>query len=263
MTDPSIQKENSSSNFHLAFYFLPKEKRQAMFDFYGFCRYADDIVDELADESRDKAQVALNTLREEVNDSFGGQPKTELGKKIKILQENYPLEKKNFLEIIDGCEMDLSKNRYSTFDDLYLYCYRVASAVGLICKEIFGYAHPSAHDYAVNLGVAFQLTNILRDVREDAQRDRIYLPLEDLEQFGYSPEMLLKGEDNVSFRKLMAFEGDRTLNYYKSAEEKLNVRRPKKLYSRPHYGRCLFQNFAKDSKKSGPCLEEKSKNFKT
>jgi len=215
------EKRQSGSNFHLSFFFLPKKKRQAMFEFYQFCRYADDIVDDMAPQSLETAKRALEKLRKEINLSFHGRPQTELGKKIAQLRKQFPVQEENFLEIIQGCEMDLSKKRYQTFEELQQYCYYVASAVGLVCKEIFGSKNPSMREYAINLGLAFQLTNILRDLVEDAGRDRIYLPLDDVKRFGYSEGMLLERKDNKNFHDLMEYETHRALGFYETAAKNL------------------------------------------
>ena len=210
-----------SSNFHMALMFLPKAKRNAMFDFYRFCRQADDIVDEMGPHSKENAQKSLQVLQKEVENSFNGSPTTPLGEKIKHLVKTYPIKKEYLLKILEGCEMDLNKNRYETFSDLYDYCYRVASAVGLVSIAIFGCSLPQSKDYAINLGVAFQLTNILRDLKEDKERGRIYIPMEDLYRFGYPEKMLLEGVSNESFRKLMEFECQRAETYYQNAHKNL------------------------------------------
>ena len=210
-----------SSNFHMAFLFLPKSKRQAMFDFYEFCRYADDIVDELARKSPVQAQSALANLREDVEAASLGQAISPLGKKLNALFKNFSISKQHLMDVIDGCEMDLNDKVYKTFEDLYQYCYQVASAVGLVSIEIFGYSSPTTPNYAIDLGLAFQLTNILRDLKEDALRGRIYLPQEDLERFGYTLDMLNNFKVNPAFYQLMQFECDRAMGFYHSAAKNL------------------------------------------
>ena len=135
------------------------------------------------------------------------------------------------MHLIDGVEMDLSKSRYATFEELYTYCYRVASAIGLICIEIFGYRNPETVDYAVNLGIALQLTNILRDVRTDAEQDRIYLPQEDLARFGYSESDLLSNTYNRPFIRLMAYQCQRARDYYARARDHLTTEDRAGLFS--------------------------------
>jgi len=220
----NLEVKQPSSNFHMSFFFLSKEKRQAMFNFYQFCRYADDLVDDLSKEDIDHikdAKLRLKNLREEVNLGFSGTPRTDLGQKIQKISKHFPVKKEHFLEIIDGCEMDLFQDRYETFEDLYQYCYRVASAVGLVSQKIFGCTENSSRDYAINLGVAFQLTNILRDIKEDFERDRVYLPREDFDRFGYSEEMLANREVNDAFFNFMNFQCERAKDYYKKADENL------------------------------------------
>ena len=221
-------QQSSESNFHLAFLFLPKAKRKAMYDFYEFCRYADDVVDDVdpepkqLDQALSSAQNALNRLRLDVKASFnGGHVQSSLGERVLNLVKEYPVKQKHLQAIIDGCEMDLSKSRYETFEELYTYCYRVASAVGLVTIEIFGYSHAQTQQYAIDLGIAFQLTNILRDLREDAQRNRIYLPQEDLKRFGYGEEDLFNGVDSSAFHALMAFQCQRVHTYYDRAKKQL------------------------------------------
>lgn len=184
------------SNFFYSFLFLPKHKRQAIIDIYSFCREIDDIVDEIDDEAgssgshrsnenSNRARQALNQWRAELDRVFAGQPTSSLGIRIRNVLDQFPMPQNYFNELILGCEMDLDRKRYETFDDLYQYCYRVASITGLMCVEIFTYQSVKTREYAVNLGIALQLTNILRDLKEDAGRGRIYLPQEDLRRFGH------------------------------------------------------------------------------
>ena len=214
------------SNFFYSFLFLPKPKRDAIIDVYAFCRAIDDIVDEIVEGAGEesnaahayaKAQVELNRWREELDNLYAGAPTMPIAGKLQRVLERFPMPKEYFEEMINGCEMDLLSNRYGTFDGLYQYCYRVAAITGLMCIEIFTYRSPSAKDYAVNLGIALQLTNILRDLKEDAARGRVYLPQEDLRRFGYSEDDLASGKMNDNFRKLMKFECARARDYYQLA----------------------------------------------
>ncbi|MGH9767395.1 MAG: phytoene/squalene synthase family protein, partial [Blastocatellia bacterium] len=216
------------SNFFYSFLFLPKPKRDAIIDVYAFCRAIDDIVDDIVDDIGDRssganaygeAQVELNRWREELDDLYAGRPTRPIAGKLQRVLERFPMPKEYFEEMINGCEMDLLRNRYETFDELYQYCYRVAAITGLMCIEIFTYRSPSAKDYAVNLGIALQLTNILRDLKEDAARGRVYLPQEDLRRFGYSEDDLADGKINYNFRRLMKFECDRARAYYRRAAD--------------------------------------------
>ena len=219
--------QESSSNFYHAFRLLTWERHNALCALYAFCRFVDDIADqdqptspgeETPPQSRkERLAQLLNTWREELACCYDGSPHHPISRALADAARRFPIQQEHLAGIIDGVEMDLSRTRYQTFSELYEYCYRVASLVGLVCIEIFGYQSPQARDYAVNLGIAFQLTNIMRDVGEDAQRDRIYLPLEDLAQFGYEEQELLSGEYNPAFLKLMAFEGQRAQEYYDRA----------------------------------------------
>lgn len=216
------------SNFFYSFLFLPKQKREAIIDIYNFCREVDDIVDEIADAhpegqavSARQALEALNVWRAELDACYARQPRTPTSQRLRQVLDRFPMPKEYFEEMIAGCEMDLFRHRYETFDELAQYCYRVASITGLMCIEIFTYQSPQTRDYAITLGLALQLTNILRDLKEDAARDRVYLPQEDLRRFGYSEQELLNGVVNDNFRALMRFECERARAYYRRAAELL------------------------------------------
>src|SRR6516165_2572935 len=178
----------ASSNFYYAFMLLPRERRRALYSVYAFCRFVDDIADE---DGIDNAPAMLARWRDELDKVFGGAPSRAISRALSENVCRFNIPRQYFEEVIDGVEMDLTRRRYVTFDDLCLYCRRVASAVGLICIEIFGYRNQSTRVYAERLGVAFQLTNIIRDVSEDARRGRIYLPLEDLARFKVSEAEIL------------------------------------------------------------------------
>jgi phytoene synthase len=184
----------SKSSFYYAFNLLPTEQRDAMNTVYAFCRQTDDIVDESAGTDELKYEK-LRKWRMELEKSLNGLSDYPILNKLSgtIQKFNIPLEP--FFDLLKGMEMDLQKKRYITFNDLRTYCYNVASTVGLMCIEIFGYRHPSAKDFAVNLGIALQLTNILRDIKKDAEKGRIYLPKEDLEKFNYNESDSLNLED--------------------------------------------------------------------
>jgi phytoene synthase len=208
----------ASSNFYYAFMLLPLERRRALYAVYAFCRFVDDIAD---DESIANPAELLVRWREELRNVYAGQPTRTVSRALADNVSRFNIPQRYFEEVIDGVEMDLSRRRYDTFDELALYCRRVASAVGLICIEIFGYFNPATRVYAEKLGLAFQLTNILRDVCEDAQRGRIYLPLEDLHRFGVTEADLLNGVYDERFRALMAFEAHRARDLYNEAEAAL------------------------------------------
>lgn len=210
----------SSSNFYYAFHLLGPERRAALCAVYAFCRFVDDIAD---DAGRREPAALLERWRAELARVFAGTAEHPIGCALVDAVRRFALPRQPFLDLIDGVEMDLTRRRYETFDDLSQYCYRVASTVGLLCIEIFGYQHPSARDYAVNLGIALQLTNILRDVHEDAQRGRIYLPLEDLRRFDCTEAVLLSGQFSPRVEALMAFECSRARTYYRSARAALTA----------------------------------------
>ena len=210
----------SKSSFYYAFNLLPVEKRDAMNTVYAFCRQTDDIIDE-GIESDDYKNEKLKRWRIEFQKAFQGSSDYHLLNKLGRTISTFNIPVEPFFELIRGMEMDLNKNRYLTFEDLQLYCYRVASTVGLMCIEIFGYKHKSTKDFAVNLGIALQLTNILRDLRDDAQRGRIYLPLEDFQKFNYSEKELLSGIYNN--KELMKYEANRAKNYFDKANRSLNL----------------------------------------
>ncbi len=189
---------------------------------YAFCRQTDDIVDK-ENEPEDQKYEKLHKWRIELEKSLNGYSEylllNKLGKTIR--QFNIPIDP--FFELLKGMEMDLQKNRYLTFEDLKLYCYRVASTVGLMCIEIFGYKHKSAKDFAVDLGIALQLTNILRDVKKDSLNGRIYLPQEDLHKFSYSDQDVINQTYNNNFKKLMRHEAGRAEEYFAQATRDLNL----------------------------------------
>ena len=208
----------SSSNFYYAFMLLPADRRRALYSVYAFCRFIDDIAD---DESVRGAAALLARWREELDRVYDGTPTRAISRALSDSVTRFNIPHRLFDEVISGVEMDLERKRYATFDELRLYCYRVASAVGLICIEIFGYQNQRTREYAENLGIAFQLTNILRDVREDAGRDRIYLPLEDLSRFEVTQEEILASAHSERFEALMKFEAERARSYYADAERAL------------------------------------------
>jgi phytoene synthase len=212
----------SSSNFYFAFMLLPAERRQALYSVYAFCRFVDDIADDaVGDEAGGKPATLLARWREELERVFNGSPTHAISRALAYNVRRFAIPRRHFEEIIDGVEMDLGRARYATFEELRLYCYRVASAVGLVCIEIFGYRNPRTREYAENLGVAFQLTNIIRDLSEDAARGRIYLPLEDLARFDVSEDDILRGADTLELRRLLEHEVERARSFYTQAENAL------------------------------------------
>jgi phytoene synthase len=205
----------AKSNFFWSFVFLDRPRRDAIFTAYAFARHSDDIVDDAP--SLDVAQENLNEWRRELDACYTGSATHPITSALEETIARFPIPKTYFKRLIEGVEMDLTHDRYSSFEDLYGYCYRVASIVGLICIEIFGYRSPLARDYAERLGIALQLTNILRDVGEDAERGRIYLPLNEIKRFGYSEKELLEGQRTEAFQALMQFQAQRARRYYRGA----------------------------------------------
>ncbi len=206
----------SRSNFYYSFVVLPPEKRRAFCAVYAFMRYCDDISDGSAPLETKSAM--LRDWRSQLNASFSGDLRNNrILPAFRDTVTNFSIPAEYFHWILDGAGMDLNVFQYDTFEDLYRYCFNVASAVGLVCLQIFGFKDRRAKEYAEQCGIAFQLTNILRDVKEDAERGRIYLPLEDLRRFDYSPEELRRGVVDARFRGLMKFETDRARKYYAAA----------------------------------------------
>ena len=209
----------SGSSFYYSFMFLPSDKRRAITALYAFCREVDDVVDENSDEN--VARTTLAWWRTEVTAIYAGTPQHPVTRALKPVVKQYNLPQEHFHEIIDGMEMDLQQHQYVDFKALQQYCYRVASVVGLLTAEIFGYTDRNTLKYAHDLGLAFQLTNIIRDVGEDARRGRIYLPLGELALFGVHVNDILDNKESEGFQKLMQFQVDRAQRYYKRALEQL------------------------------------------
>jgi phytoene synthase len=209
----------SGSSFYYSFMFLPAQKRQAIIALYAFCREVDDAVDEIAD-----VEVAAKTLawwRQEVANTFNGTATHPVGQALQNALQHFELHQEYFLEIIDGMEMDLQQHSYPAFKHLALYCHRVASVVGLLAAEIFGYDNRKTLKYAEKLGMAFQLTNIIRDVREDAERGRIYLPEEDMLRFNVNPQDVLALKQTPELAALLQFEAERAREFYRDAKAAL------------------------------------------
>lgn len=203
---------DASTNFYYAFLTLPEEKRRAIYATYAFCRLCDDIVDE-PNRSGDPA-TELAQVRENLGEAYDGTEKGAIWTALADSQKRFGIGQDHFSAVIEGCEMDLTRSRYNTFEDLAEYCKRVASAVGLVCIEVCGYEDQNAVQHAIDLGIAMQLTNVIRDVAEDAANGRIYLPMDEIERFGYSEEELIDGTVNDSFRKLIKFQVGRAREYF-------------------------------------------------
>jgi phytoene synthase len=212
----------SGSSFYYSFLFLPPERRRAITALYAYCREVDDVVDECTDPG--VARTKLTWWREEVAKLYAGNPQHPVTKALASAIGTYGIQQQNMLELIDGMAMDLEYNRYPDFDTLKGYCHRVAGVVGLMSASIFGYADPQTLEYAPELGLAFQLTNIIRDVGEDARRNRIYLPLDELEKFGVAEGDIQAARETAGFHNLMAFQIERALAHYDAAFAKLPAR---------------------------------------
>lgn len=217
-------RPESGSNFQLGFLFLPREKRAALSDVYGFCRHVDDIVDS-GSLPPPEAAKQLDFWREEVERLYSGNPAHPLSLRLLPHVREYRLPKEGFLSLVAGVRMDLEKSRYETFEELEQYLYGVAGSVGLLCVEIFGYRHTPAADirtYALSLGNAFQLTNILRDVGSDMERGRIYLPQEDFRASGCAMDSFLRRRHTPEFFRLMCMQHERAKGFYRKARNILH-----------------------------------------
>jgi phytoene synthase len=213
----------SRSNFYYAFLTLPRRRREALYAFYAFCRTVDDVAD-LGDErgvDRAAQRSELERWRRDVALCYepGDRPENPIAAGLADAVRAFALPREALLAIIDGVEMDLDQVRYETVEDLYPYCYRVASAVGLCCIEIFGYTDPRAREYAIKLGTALQFTNIIRDVGADARAGRIYVPQEDLRKFGVTADDVLTGRYTDEFVRLMRHQAERARQFYRAAQE--------------------------------------------
>ena len=219
------------TSFYYSFLVLPSRKRQAILAVWDFCRAVDDAVDEivpeedwkggLTPEARARAVESIAVWRDELDRIYGGVPLTPQGKSLQQWVSEFNLPKREFKTLIDGVEMDLSYAKYPDFEALSKYCQQVASSVGLICLEIFGYRDKAARDYAVNLGIALQLTNIIRDVATDLKRGRIYLPMDDMAWFHVSESDLRAGRVTPNVRSLLRYQCRRARYYYRLASERL------------------------------------------
>ncbi len=205
----------SGSSFYYSFLFLPPARRRAITALYAFCREVDDVVDECTDVA--VARTKLAWWRTEVTALYAGQAHHPVAQALAAVVTPFKLPQERLQEIIDGMEMDLTQRRYADFAALKLYCHRVAGVVGLLSVEIFGYTDSRTLEYAENLGMAFQLTNIIRDVGEDARRDRVYLPLDELARFNVPVADIMHARATAEFRQLMELQVERALDYYRAA----------------------------------------------
>ncbi|MDQ6619958.1 MAG: presqualene diphosphate synthase HpnD [Pseudomonadota bacterium] len=209
----------SGSSFYYSFLFLEAERRRAITALYAFCREVDDVVDGVSDASVARAKLAW--WRAEVDATFAGSPTHPVMRALQPFLDRYGLAREHLQGVIDGMGMDLDRNRYLDFVDLERYCHRVAGVVGILSARIFGYTDERTLGYARDLGIAFQLTNVIRDVGEDARRNRIYLPQDELARFGVTAAQILKGDGGPQFGSLMAFEVARAHEWYERAFSQL------------------------------------------
>jgi len=228
-----------ATSFYYSFLALPADKRNAIVAVWDFCRAVDDAVDEPGD--RDPASALAQWRIELARLYGGGEPQTPQGKHLAPFIAAFGLPRSGFEDLIDGVAMDLQCNRYDTFEELRQYCLRVASAVGLICVEIFGYRYLQTRDYAIDLGIALQLTNIIRDVAPDLQRDRVYIPVEDLQRFGCTEDDLRAGVVTGKVQRLLAFQVERARRFYRKADTVLPRHDERRLVAARIMGAIYFE----------------------
>jgi 15-cis-phytoene synthase len=205
----------SGSSFYYSFLFLPAERRRAITALYAFCREVDDAVDEASELQLAAAKLAW--WRSEVAGLYAGNPQHPVTRALQPFKEKFSITAQRLNEIIDGMEMDLTQTRYLDWAGLERYCHLVAGVVGLLAAGIFGYRNARTLEYARDLGIAFQLTNVIRDVGEDARKNRIYLPMDDLKRFNVPASDILQSRESAQFRALMAFQAERARGYYAKA----------------------------------------------
>ncbi|MGI9055904.1 MAG: phytoene/squalene synthase family protein [Pyrinomonadaceae bacterium] len=216
-----------AKSFYFAAKFLPKHKQKAVYPIYAFCRHVDDEIDEIGDGDEKKAIEKVNKWKSQLENIYQGKINSQFTTHNSQtvftawsdLLKTYKIPQNLPLELIQGVLMDTKIKRYETFDELYVYCYRVASTVGLMSSEILGYSDKIALRYAEAMGIGMQLTNILRDVKEDALINRIYLPLEDLKKFGVSEQQIFENIFDKNFEKLMKFQIERAREFYRKGEQ--------------------------------------------
>jgi phytoene synthase len=216
--------KQEAKNFYYAFRTLPSAKRRAIYAAYAFCHHCDDIAD--GDFPLDEKRRLLADTRERLSALHNGPTGDPLFTALGDASRAFEIPLGYLEEVVDGVEMDLTWTRFQDFDQLRTYCHKVASVVGLICIEVFGYEDPTVKEYAVDLGLAMQFTNILRDVKEDAERGRIYIPLDEMASFGYSEQELMDGVINDAFRDLMRFQAARARHYFASGKRLIPLLSP-------------------------------------
>jgi len=234
-----------ATSFYYAFLALPRRQREAIIAVWDFCRVVDDEVDEPGDRTPAQQREALAGWRQEIARCYGGGPTTPQGQALQPWIAEFNLTRQAFDDLVDGVEMDLDRTRYETFEALQEYCWRVASTVGLICIEVFGQRSKEARDYAWHLGIALQLTNIIRDVGTDLERDRVYLPQAELRQFGCTDDDLKAGRISQPVRELMAFQAARAREYYDRASAMLATLEPRPLVAAEIMARIYRETLAR------------------
>ncbi len=228
------------TSFSYSFLVLPDDQRRAIGLVWDFCRAVDDAVDEAVDPAA--AAIEVGKWRAEVSRLFGSEePHTPQARALQPCVEHFRLSRQPFDDLVDGVEMDLRRNRYETFDELVEYCRRVASAVGIMCIEVFGCRDSRSREYAFNLGLALQLTNIIRDVKTDLDKGRIYLPQEDLRRFGVTEAALAAGRVDEPMRALLTFEAERARQFYSAAAHAMPHGEIRKLVAAEIMGGIYFE----------------------
>lgn len=250
-----IITRQSKTNFMWSFAMLPEHKREAIHTVYAFCRCTDDIVDEEGDS--DSKSIRLSKWKEELEKGLRNESSHPLLNQLSTIAVRFNIPAVHFFDLIRGMRMDLEHVRYDTFEDLYQYCYNVASTVGLMCSEIFGYTQESTKQYAIDLGIALQLTNIVRDVRADAQIGRIYIPQEDFARFNYSYDQLLQSKYNEAFVQLMRFETDRAKQYYVKARASLAIEDHAAFFAARIMDRIYYRILEKIERRNFPVFRER------
>jgi len=250
--------QSSKTNFLYSFSLLPKDKYEAINTVYAFCRQTDDIVD----NEMDSTELKFRKIREWKNEfekALKGTSSYALLNQVTKIIRNFNIPVEPFFELIKGMEADLQVSRYKDFNTLYQYCFRAAATVGLMCIEIFGYKTQSAKEYAVNLGIALQLTNILRDVKFDALNGRIYLPEEDMKKFGYTEDDLMNFRYNESFVELMKYECKRARDYFEKANNAFAKEDRKQLFPARIMQKIYFNILQKIEKMNYNVFSKKAK----
>jgi phytoene synthase len=244
----------SGSSFASTFWMLPKLKRNALHAIYAFFRLADDIADD--PEIAGNRTALLARWREELDDAFRGKAQHAVGVALSDAIERFELPERVFLDFLAGVEFDLADGPIETFDDLRLYCYRVASTVGLLVVRILGFENPRSLEFAEELGIAVQLTNVLRDVGDDASTGRIYLPKAELERFGVSTESILAGQMTPELQLMLSFNAKRAASYYERAEQLLPDEDRRPLRPATAMGRIYRALLDELIERKFPCFEK-------